>query len=65
MKPNTEGRNVRNPTYNLADAYRWLAMYESGMTHEEISLEEGVAFNTIGKWLRRLAEYRPRRTGPR
>lgn len=50
--------------YSLDDARTWLALYERGMTHEQISLDTGVSAQTIGKWLRKLPEYQPRQAGP-
>jgi DNA-binding transcriptional ArsR family regulator len=44
------------------DAYKWLEMYNDGMTHEEIALEIGASQGTVGYHLRKLPEYKPRST---
>lgn len=50
--------------YGKDDAYRWLAMYNDGMSIEEIHLETGVATGTINTHLKKLPEYTPRSGRP-
>lgn len=42
------------------DVDKWLAMYEDGMTQEEIGLEVGISQSTIGIQLKKHPDYVPR-----
>lgn len=47
-------------TYTDEDVNRWLEMYNDGESLEEIGLDVGVSFQTVGARLRKHPDYIPR-----